>query len=416
MQIMDWINGIIIVLFFLSYAYQFYYIPVALFRKPKHTRPTVAHRFAVLIAARNEEAVIGHLIDSLQQQNYTAYDKQLCDIYVVADNCTDATAEVCRRKGVHVLERFDGVHVGKGYALNWLLERIPTQAYDAFLVFDADNLLAPDYLTEMNKTFSDGYQIITSYRNSKNYGDNWISAGYALWFLREARYLNEARMVLGHSCAVSGTGFLFSRQVLEATRGWHFFLLTEDIEFSVDRVVAGEKIGYCPTAEFFDEQPTRFASSWRQRLRWSRGYLQVFRHYGRRLLRGIRKGSFSCYDMTMNIMPLAILSIVGVVSNTSSMVYRFAHNGNVAELAWAVLHMLCGLLLTMFILGAITTLSEWRRIHCPAWKKVLYAFTFPLFMLTYAPICVASFFTKASWKPIRHVRNVSLSQVVGRRP
>ena len=65
--------------------------------------------------------------------------------------------------------------------------------------------------------FSDGYQIVTSYRNSKNYGDNWISAGYALWFLRESRYLNHARFLLGTSCAVSGTGFLFSRRVLEVT-------------------------------------------------------------------------------------------------------------------------------------------------------------------------------------------------------
>ena len=106
--------------------------------------------------------------------------------------------------------------MGKGYALNWLLERIPVKKYDGFLVFDADNLLRPDYLTEMNKTFSAGYSIVTSYRNTKNYGDNWISAGYGLWFLREARYLNGARMALGSSCAVSGTGFLFSRRVLHA--------------------------------------------------------------------------------------------------------------------------------------------------------------------------------------------------------
>ena len=146
--------------------------------------------------------MIGQLLDSIRAQDYPA---DLFDIYVVADNCTDATAEVCRARGAFVHERQDKVKVGKGYALNWLLERIPVKKYDGFLVFDADNLLRPDYLTEMNKTFSAGYSIVTSYRNTKNYGDNWISAGYGLWFLREARYLNGARMALGSSCAVSGT-------------------------------------------------------------------------------------------------------------------------------------------------------------------------------------------------------------------
>lgn len=114
----------------------------------------------------------------------------------------------------------------------------------------------------MNETFSDGYRIITSYRNSKNYGDNWISAGYALWFLREAKYLNNARYLLGTSCAVSGTGFMFSREILKSCGGWPFHLLVEDIEFTIHNIVSGEKVGYCPRAVLYDEQPTKFSQSW----------------------------------------------------------------------------------------------------------------------------------------------------------
>ena len=122
----------------------------------------------------------------------------------------------------------------------------------------------------MNVTFSQGYDIITCYRNSKNYGDNWISAGYGLWFLRESRYLNLARMRLGSSCGVSGTGFLFSAAVLALQGGgWPFHLLTEDIEFTIDHVVRGVRIGYCPEAIVYDEQPVSFRQSWAQRLRWS---------------------------------------------------------------------------------------------------------------------------------------------------
>lgn len=105
----------------------------------------------------------------------------------------------------------------------------------------------------MNKTFGLGFEAITSYRNSKNYGTNWISAGYSLWFLREAKYLNNARLELNTSCAISGTGFLLSRKLVEENGGWKHHLLTEDVEFSVDSVIQGKKIGYCSTAMLYDE-------------------------------------------------------------------------------------------------------------------------------------------------------------------
>src|SRR5699024_3739583 len=148
--------------------------------------------------------------------------------------------------------------------------------FDGYFVFDADNLLQPDYISQMNNVFGDPYQIVTSYRNSKNFGDNWISAGYALWFLREAVFLNAPRFRLGISCLVCCTGFLFSCAIMLRYGGWPFHTLTEDIEVSAHSIVQGERIGYCGAAEFFDEQPTLFGQSWRQRTRWSRGYIQVF--------------------------------------------------------------------------------------------------------------------------------------------
>ena len=397
METIKLINFIIATVFFVCYSYQFAYILVPYLKKEKPHKPAELHRYAVLISARNEELVIGNLLDSISAQDYPS---SLVRVFVVADNCTDKTAKVARAHGAIVYERFNDKLVGKGYALEYLLDRIGEEygdVFDAYMVFDADNLLSEDYISRMNETFSDGYRIITSYRNSKNYGDNWISAGYALWFLREAKYLNNARYLLGTSCAVSGTGFMFSREILKSCGGWPFHLLVEDIEFTIHNIVSGEKVGYCPRAVLYDEQPTKFSQSWKQRMRWARGYIQILRKYGGRLLHGIfAKRSFSCFDMTMNIAPAVILSFLGIIINVGAAVYSVLNGGGTDVLLQSFGQLILNTCLMMFIIGAITTISEWKNIYCSTPKKILYAFTFPLFMLTYLPICIVALFSSGS--------------------
>lgn len=405
------INYTVSILFVLCYAYQFVYIPISLFKKKKTAikKPDLRN-FAVLICARNEAAVIGDLIDSIK---YQTYNKDLITVFVLADNCTDNTAAIAKLKGAKVYSRFNKDLVGKGYALQELRQHIAEdypEGFDGYFVFDADNILSPNYIEEMNKTFSEGNDIITSYRNSKNYGDNWISAGYALWFLRESRYLNNARDLIGTSCMVSGTGFLFSKKIAENISDWPFHTLTEDIEFSADLIVNGYRIAFCPAAEFYDEQPTGFAQSWRQRLRWSKGYLQVFRKYGKRMIKGCMKGNFSCFDMTMSIMPAFILSAMSVILNLVIGV-RGAYAGDDITIALkSIGEMLGNMYLTLFAVGIITTVSEWKHIKTSAKRKIAFSFTFPLFMFTYIPISIRALFGKCEWKPIIH--SVSASDML----
>ena len=218
MKTLSYLNFVLAALFAACYCYQAVYAVVRLARKRRTYQAEKLCRYGVLIAARNEQAVIGQLIDSIRGQDYP---QDLLDIFVVADNCTDDTAQVARARGATVYERQNKYLVGKGYALHFLLGKIyeSGKRYDGFFVFDADNLLDPRFVTEMNKAFSSGHRVVTSYRNSKNFGDNWITAGYGLWFLRESEYLNCPRDYLGTSCAVSGTGFLFSEKLLEELGG-----------------------------------------------------------------------------------------------------------------------------------------------------------------------------------------------------
>ncbi len=422
------INSILGLVFLLCYAYQLYYIVIALIKKRRpHTSEPKLHRFAVLISARNEEKVITELIESINSQDYPS---ELVTVFTMADNCTDRTAELARQAGAVVYEREDKKNVGKGFALELLFECInrdfPGDAFDAFFVFDADNVLTPNYITEMNKTYSDGYLALTSYRNSKNYGDNWISAGYALWFLREAKYLNNSRMILGTSCAVSGTGFMIDRSLLEDENGrlsWDYFLLTEDIEFTTSSVCRGVKIGYCGDAEFFDEQPVTLKQSFNQRLRWAKGYLQVYANYGKSLIKGLlgknRKKNgekltgmnrFSCFDMTMTIMPAMILSGFLFIADIIGSVVFLCMGEFAASLKLLAMPTINASLL-VFIVGLITTVSEWNNIHAKTYQKLLYTLTFPVFMLTYIPIALTSLFKKVEWTPVEHSKSVSLADI-----
>ena len=413
MKILENINLIIGIVFAICYAYQVFYVLVPFVVKARPRKKSQLHNIGILISARNEAAVIGELLDSIARQDYPQENLQ---VFVVADNCTDDTAGIAMEKGAVVYQRFNKVQVGKGYALSYLLKNIDRdfglKTIDAFIVLDADNVLEPDYVTEMNKTYSDGYRIITSYRNSKNYGTNWITAGYALWFLREAKYLNNSRMLLGTSCAVSGTGFLFAREVMEERGGWNYHLLTEDIEFTCDTIVRGEKIGYCGSAVLYDEQPMTFRQSWNQRLRWSKGFLQVMGRYGGSLFRGIFSRKLtSCYDMFITICPAYVVTIISSVMNIVAVLMGLAGGLNVANLLLGLCFTVTMGYTMLFLAGLITTITEWKSIHCSAGKKILYLFTFPLFMATYIPISLAAFFKKVEWSPIQHSHSVTVEQI-----
>ena len=424
MRTINTINSILYIALTVLYFYQFIYIVIALIGDKKKKLDTYEakklHKFAFIIAARNEQAVIGNLINSIKQQNYPA---ELIDVIVVADNCTDDTAQIAREHGAICYERFNNMLVGKGYALDYCFNKIVEQfgdytAYDGYFIFDADNVIDKNYVKEMNKVFDRGYNVITSYRNSKNYDTNWITPGYSLWFIREAKYLNNPRMMLKTSCAVSGTGFLVNSSIIKKNNGWKFNLLTEDIQFSVVNILEGEKIGYCESAMFYDEQPTTFKQSWNQRMRWSKGFYQVMFRYGRELIAMMfkkREMFVSCYDMFMTLAPATLLSIGCILLNLIFLAYgatdvhmlRRILPGTLGSIAFAGVNFY----LLMFSIGFITLVTEWNKILAPANKKIKSLFTFPLFMITYVPISLVALVKKVEWKPIAHSISKSVEEI-----
>lgn len=449
--------GILFTLFYL-YRIRYFWEGSKRLLKPLETRAAEHnHRLAVLIAARNEEQVLPHLLQSLQNQTYP---KECFDIYVIADNCTDQTASLARQGGASVIERYNTVDVGKGYALDEgyrSILRSRGDVYEAYLVFDADNVLDPGYLSAMNGSLDQGHRIVTGFRNSKNYGTNWITAGYALWFLYEAVFLNLPRWILKRSCTVSGTGFMVHADVLRQNQGWPFHLLTEDVEFSVHCALHGETIAYCGEAMLYDEQPDTFRQSWRQRMRWCKGFYQVFQRYGLQLVRSVlwgknnprlplllscaqssyqfqkdcahsgkrfglirdplaaigppseRRERIICYDIFFTLAPAGILTIFSVLATLSVFLLSFTDLYSPLQ-AYDIQHLAPRVLLESFFIyysvlfgiGLITMVACWKQVRTSAIRKILSLFTFPLFIYTYLPIALVALFRKVEWKPIHH--------------
>lgn len=416
MKTLTYINLALAAVMGLCCCYQLFYVLVRLWGRGRKFQARRLCRYAVLIAARNESAVIGQLIDSIKAQNYPA---ALVDIFVVADNCTDNTAQVAESRGAIVYQRQNKAQVGKGYALDFLLEKIENnhseEHYEGFFVFDADNLLDPDYIAEMNKVFSAGCPVVTGYRNAKNFGDNWITAGYGTYFLRESEFLNRPRDFLGTSCAVSGTGFLFSAEVLEKMGGWNYFALTEDLEFTLDLICRGEKIAYCHAAVLYDEQPTGFRQSVEQRARWMRGFLQILARRGGSMMRTMFSGGFGCYDVVMNSMSGLLMGISFIMNMIMFAVGVLSPTLETGPVILAALGGLAGAYVMLYFTGLIVLVTEWKRIPCSSRRKVLFSFTYPFFMASFLVSLMIAMSGSVEWKPIRHTVAVTIGELDGRR-
>ena len=416
-----------------------FYLVLGLFFTRKFKPAKKLHKYAVCIAARNEEAVIGNLLESIAEQDYP---KELITVFVVADNCDDETARIARAHGAVCYERFDKQHRTKGFALQYLFKKIEqdygTQSFEGYFIFDADNLLKRDYISRMNDSFDEGEKIITSYRNTKNLSEGWIASNYALHWIRSIRSNHRARSVLHLATNIQGTGFLFANEIVKD--GWKYTGLTEDRALTADCVVEGYEITYNDKAVFYDEQPTDLKVALRQRLRWSKGHLQAFGESGWKLFSHIFVDTYTKREAGEAWWHYLLRTIK----------YRFMSFDTFAQLVprnvialfkWLILNVIlypcfCWKVsgqdyfscLSAFIMARITYrctrylyniftavylfVIEHKRIEkVSIWKKVFYCITWPVFDIIGRYTQYAALFMKVEWKPIPHKSKVTIADL-----
>lgn len=431
MQVLNTVISVLTTIATVFTAYQVVYLLIGVFSpKIKFAPAAKKHRYAVVVTARNEEKVIGKLIESIKNQTYPA-DK--ITVFVCADSCSDKTAQICRGMGCVVYERFnsDPNFARKGYALKWLFEHIRVDydicSFEGFAFFDADNVLAPDWFEKMNNAFDTDADIVTTYRNTKNFDTNFISAAYGIHFYRSTVSYHRPRQLMGLCTHIAGTGYCIKSPLLKD--GWNFTELTEDTELTQNIAAQGRRIAFCEDAEFFDEQPTNFKVMFRQRLRWAKGRLFVFLKHGWMNLKGIftRKKAaeaWTNYDMFWYMFPgglyAAVLSIISAVAGlVAGIIAGTAVNDALdAVSGWdfykQILIAAALAYLGFTLQAAVVMIRERKRIHCSPAKKVLYVFTFFWFDLVNVPISLVSLFMRVRWKPIPHDKAFDYKQIVSK--
>lgn len=365
-----WISGGLL-LFVMAYLW--FLAAVSLLPPKKHAKPGKPRtRFAILVPAHNEATVIGATLESAEKLDYPA---ALFETVVIADNCTDETARLAMAYRVSVLERKDEKRRGKGFALHWAFEVLKEKgqfdAYDAFVIIDADTVFEPSFLRAMDARVTRGDMAIQGYYDViDQQGSPMQSLSYLGFSLsRNLRYKGRTR--LGWSSNLLGNGMCFSRELIRRF-GWGATSIVEDMEYAVMLCLNGIRVSFAPEALVFAEIPETFKDSRIQRSRWDIGRFQVRNKYLVQLVgEAIRKRDLGYLDTAMELLIPPFSLFVVLCFSLFGLFLAFSFREfDTLSMMWST---------TMFALVAYILLGLIKaRAHWKTYVNLLYA---PFFLM-----------------------------------
>lgn len=387
-----------------------YYFIIAFFgimRKKEEKILTPKNTFAVIVAAHNEEQVIGQLVENLHVLHYP---KELYDIFVIADNCKDKTAQIARESGAIVCERFNLEQRGKGYAMEWMFAKLfrMQRKYDAVVIFDADNLVHPDFLLEMNSRLCKGEKVIQGYLDAKNPNDTWVSGTFAISFWVVNHIWHLAKYNIGLSSVLGGTGMCISSEILHKF-GWGATCLTEDMEFTMKVLLKGIRTTWAHDAIVYDEKPLTFKQSWNQRKRWAQGHFDIAgRFIPKMFTEGIRQRDIRILDGVLHLFQpyFLILSTTFVLAS-----YLYSMVPFYTNILYKVLPVEVW---TAIAIGQyVFPILVLAKIKAPL-KSWWYLVFYPLFIYSWIPITLLGFVhrNQREWSHTVHTRSISYKDVI----
>ncbi|MDO4178922.1 MAG: glycosyltransferase family 2 protein [Phascolarctobacterium sp.] len=389
-------------------VYYFFISWFGLFGKKKEVKLyDNSKTFAMIVCAHNEDKVIAQLVENLKRLRYP---DEKYDIFVVADNCSDNTAQVAREAGAEVHERFSDEGKGKGFAMDWMFERLfkMERQYDAVCVFDADNLVHLDFLKEMCSHLNNGEQLIQGYLDSKNPEDTWISGVFSISFWIVNHVWHLAKYNMGLSCCLGGTGMCIDTKLLKRY-GWGATCLTEDMEFTMKAIMENIPTTWAHDAIIYDEKPLTFTAAWNQRQRWAQGHFDVCHRYlPKMFMKGLREHDIVVLDCTVNLFQpyFLMISTFFVLCSYVYTFYPFYTNVLYTILPLEIWQII-GLGQYIFPVAVL-----WKiRASLKSW---LYLLLYPIFIYSWIPITAIGWWHRNDheWSHTAHTRGVSFDEIV----
>ena len=363
-------SGVSIVLILLTSIYYLIFWSVSARKLALVPHSEKKSKFALLIAARNESNVIEHILNSLDNQTYP---REYFEAYIIVESEDDPTVEIVKKHGYQyfVRDRLGPGRRTKGFALQECIDYLwrENKLYDAYMIFDADNILEPNYIEVMNDVRQTGVQVGLGYRNFTNADTNWVTANCAVMFSYMNQITSYGRSIIFHKATLMGTGYFIDDSIIREIGGWIFTGMTEDIQLTTYCYYHDIYMSYYPAVCFYDEQAADMKTVHNQHVRWLAGFMEP-----RKFLKkeGVQKDYHSkrlqrmmTYEFRVGIIPFVIFNVVsfiiaalGIVFGVLSAVYGYPYQTGIL---FAIVGFQLSALYMSFVVPAILSIIRNRK-------------------------------------------------------
>lgn len=396
---MEKISLIIIILSILMLIYS-YLVTIKNNNYPKKVKTTKKN--AILIPARDESKVIESLLISIENQTQKINPE---DIYVIVESSKDRTVKIVKKHKMNIIYRKDLTKQRKGYALDDVIKEIiiNKKHYDAYFIFDADNILEENYIEEMQKSIDKGYDIGISYRNTKN-SSSLVAASSALTFSMINTLGNTLKNKYTNNLTISGTGYYIKGHLVEEWGGFPFHTLTEDYELTLYSTLNNITTTYNEKAIFYDEQPDDFKVSIIQRTRWVKGYFEARKKYIKKIRKSLTKKDKN-YDSKVNaiigVKPYIYLLIGVILLIFSSLTFDIKTLIKILVIVFLTIY------LELVLVSYVIVKKEDNKLKIKVSKTKLILYN-PIFLLSYIICLIKAITTKdLKWEVVEHDKELA---------
>lgn len=405
--------GVIIVMFALSWFYiAGFFLSMKRIKKAPHSDKLT--KFAILVPARNESTVVGNIMHALSVQTYP---KDYYDVWFIVESEQDPTYQMALDHGynVFVRDKLTPQRKTKGFAMQECIRHFKANnlVYDAYMIFDADNVMDIDYIGKMNDLRQTGVEVGVGYRNFTNINDNWLTSGSAILFTYMNSFTSKNRTLLFKKCLIAGTGYFVNADIIDEAGGWIFTGMTEDTEFTTYCEYHNINMCYYPLINFYDEQSPSWRTNHSQHIRWVWGFLTNRKKFikGGKQHHATSKArnNASIFEYRVSLVPFAVACVVDMlilIGATILYVFSLRQKPDSSMAFLINIIMYAVFLYLLFVIAAIATIvHNFNRLKMKWWMILLSVVTYPFYFFDVIIAFLHGLFvpkTRKTWTPIKH--------------